>query len=205
MNGLFSLYAPGDSVFHRLPVGWKYLIMFAATFVGLLLRNPWVSLGVLAAVTLALTACGVGLRHALGLPPAVWLTAGFLLAYQIAVGAWATGVVVACNLVGALYASRILTATTPGPVLVDALVAAARPLRFVGADPERIGLAVMLMARSLPMMWDAFGQVRDAARARGRERNYFALVAPVVVRAVGYAQATGEALMARGLGERRSR
>ena len=39
------------------------------------------------------------------------------------------------------------------------------------------------------------------SRARGRERNLFALVTPVVVRAVGQAQATGAALAARGLGE----
>ena len=43
--------------------------------------------------------------------------------------------------------------------------------------------------------------VRQAAMARGREHHLFSLVTPVVVRAVGHAQATGAALAARGLGD----
>ena len=57
------------------------------------------------------------------------------------------------------------------------------------------------MVRSVPMLLDSFDQVRQAARARGQERNLMLLVAPVVVRAVGFAHATGAALAARGLGE----
>ena len=37
------------------------------------------------------------------------------------------------------------------------------------------------------------GEVRQAAMARGRERRWFSLVTPVVIRAVGHAQATGAA------------
>jgi biotin transport system permease protein len=87
------------------------------------------------------------------------------------------------------------------PVLLDAVVAAARPLRWVGLSPERFGLAVSVMLRSVPYLAGAFGDVRDAARARGLERNPMAHLTPVVVRAVGYAQATGDALAARGLGD----
>jgi len=66
---------------------------------------------------------------------------------------------------------------------------------------DLVGLAVAIMVRSVPLLLDSFEQVRQAARARGRERNLFLLVTPVVVRAVGQAQATGAALAARGLGE----
>jgi biotin transport system permease protein len=201
MNGVFSLFVPGDSPFHRLRAGWKYLIMVLATFAGLLLQNVFVSLGLLAAMLLALACCRVGLRYSWRLPWGVWLTAALLIGYQALLGQVLVGVVIAANLIAAIYAARILTMTTPGPVLIDALVSGLRWTRFVGLNPERIGLAVALMVRSLPVLLDSFNQVRDAARARGRERNYFAMVAPVVVRAVGYAQATGQAMAARGLGD----
>ena len=55
----------------------------------------------------------------------------------------------------------------------------------------------------VPFLAGAFYDVRDAARARGLERHWVARLSPVVVRAVGFAQATGEALAARGLGEGR--
>jgi len=105
------------------------------------------------------------------------------------------------NLVLALYATRLLTLTTPIPELVDGIATACRPLRLIRVDPDRIALAVAVMLRSLPHLLGAFDDVRDAMTARGLRRNPVAYVAPVVVRAVAYAHATGDALAARGLGE----
>ncbi|MDR1432082.1 MAG: energy-coupling factor transporter transmembrane protein EcfT [Propionibacteriaceae bacterium] len=202
MNGVFSLFVPGDSVFHRLGAGWKFLLMAVATFIGLGAQNVFVSSGLLALALAGSACCGVPVSRAWRLPWGLWLTAALLLGYQALLGKPLTGVVIAANLVMAIYAARILTMTTPGSALVDALVRGLGWLRAFGLDPERIGLAVALMVRSLPVLLDSFNQVRDAARARGRERSYFALVTPVVVRAVGYAQATGQALAARGLGDK---
>jgi biotin transport system permease protein len=74
-------------------------------------------------------------------------------------------------------------------------------LRRLGVDPDSIGLAVAVMMRSLPHLIGAFQEVRDAADARGIGRNPVTYIAPVVVRTVAYAHATGDALAARGLGE----
>jgi len=198
---VFSLYVPGESAFHRLGVGWKYLILLALTLPALLAGNPWVSLGLLGVALALLAACGVGLRYAWGIPPGLWLMLGFLAGYQVLVGSPVTGVVVSCNLLVAVYASRLLTMTTPGTVLIDALVVGLGPMRWLGIDPDRVGLAIAVMLRSVPVLLDSFDQVRQAARARGRERHLIGLVTPVVIRTVGHAQATGAALAARGLGE----
>lgn len=198
---LFSLYVPGSSVLHRLGVGWKYLLLLVLTLPGLLLGQPAVSVGLLLASMLLLASCRAGLRRSWGLPMAMWLLVGVLAAYHVLVGRPDLAVVVTANLVTAVYASRLLTLTTPGPVLIDALVDGLRPLRRFGLNPEQVGLAIAVMLRSVPLLLDSFDQVRQAARARGRERNLFALVTPVVVRAVGQAQATGAALAARGLGD----
>jgi biotin transport system permease protein len=198
---LFGLYIPGGSWLHRIAVGWKYLLLLALTVPVLVVAQPLPSLAGLVASLLLLATARVGLRPAWALPGALWVLLAVLAAYQVIVGRPDLAVVVTANLVTAVYASRLLTLTTPGPVLIDALVAALRPFRRLGVDPERVGLAIAIMLRSVPLLLDTFDQVRQAARARGRERNLFALVTPVVVRAVGQAQATGDALAARGLGE----
>jgi len=198
---LFSLYVPGTTVLHRLGVGWKYLLLLVLTVPPLVAGDPVVSLGSLLAGLLLLASCRTGLRHSWGLPVPLLILVAVLAAYQLLVGRPDLAVVVGVNLVSAVYASRILTLTTPGPVLIDALVAALRPLSVLGVKPDTVGLAVAIMIRSVPLLMDSFDQVRQAARARGSERNLFLLVTPVVVRAVGQAQATGAALAARGLGE----
>lgn len=198
---LFRLYVPGDTWLHRLGVGWKYLLLLALTVPVLVLALPWPSLAVLAVSALLLASTRVDARLAFALPWALWILLAILAGYQLALGRPDLAVVVSANLVTAIYASRLLTLTTPGPVLIDALVAALRPFRRLGVNPEQVGLAIAIMVRSVPMLLDTVAQVRQAARARGRDRNLFALVTPVVVRAVGQAQATGAALAARGLGE----
>lgn len=201
MTNLFGLFVPGDSPLHLLGVGWKYLLLLVLTLPGMLLAQPAPSLGLLAASMLLLASCRVGLRHSWGLPLGLWVLVAVVAGYQLLVARPDLAVVVGANLVTAVYASRLLTLTTPGPVLIDALVVGLRPFRRLGVDPELVGLAIAVMIRSVPLLLDSFDQVRQAAKARGRDRNLLALVAPVVVRAVGHAQDTGAALAARGLGE----
>lgn len=198
---LFSLYVPGDTPLHRLGIGWKYVLLLGLTLPALLVAQPLLSIAALALALLLLASCRAGLRRTWGLPAALWILVAFLAAYQLVVGRPDLAVVVSANLVTAVYASRLLTITTPGPVLIDALVGALHPFQRLGLKPELVGLAIAVMVRSVPVLLDSFDQVRQAARARGRERNLALLVTPVVIRAVGQAQATGAALAARGLGE----
>lgn len=198
---LFGLYVPGETWLHRLGVGPKFVLMVVVSLVPLVMRQPWLSGIFLALTALLVLSTGLGWRRCIGLPRGLWIMAGLLMAYQVIWGSWQDGLMLVADLVVCLYASRILTLTTPAPVLLDALVTAARPVRWVGGSPERVGLAASLMIRSIPFLFGSFGSVRAAARARGLERNLFAQLAPVVVGAVAYARATGEALIARGLGD----
>lgn len=198
---LFGLYVPGDSVFHRLGAGPKYLILLVLTLPAAILRDWRLALACLAIALGLLTACRIGLARAWRLPVLVWIVVTMLLGYHLLAETPGRGVSAAAVFLTAIYLSRLLTSTTPGGALVDALIAGMRPLRIFGVSPERTGLAIAVMLRSIPVLLDTFGQVRQAAMARGREHNWFALVTPVVIRAVGHAQATGAALAARGLGE----
>lgn len=200
-HDLFGLYVPGRSPWHRAPAGAKLLLVFGVSLATLLARDLRVSAVLLVVVVIGLVATGVPPRRSLPVPRALVVVLTLLFAGQLWWATWREGAVIVANVVLCLYASRILTLTTPAPALLDALVAGARPLRFIGVDPERVGLATALMVRSVPYLLGSFDDVRDAARARGMERHLLAQVTPVVVNAVAYAHATGEALAARGLGE----
>lgn len=199
-DALFGSYRPGQSVWHRIGVGWKYLAVLALTLPALIVQQPW-----LTAVCLALT---LGCLLSTQVPPKAALTLSWgligllavLAGFQVLIGQPALAFVVPGNVLLAVLAARLLIITTRASVLVDALVGAASRIPFV--DGERFGLAVGIMLRSIPFLVGAFYDVRDAARARGVERHWPARLTPVVVRAVGFAQATGDALAARGLGER---
>lgn len=200
-DDLFGLYIPTGSVLHRVPAGPKLAGLLVFSIVLLFGRTPPLAVGGLVVAMGVLALTGVPWKRAFAPGWLLVVTLAVLFAAQVWWGKPHEGVVLVANILACIYASRVVTFTTPAPALLDALVAASRPLRVIGVDPERVGLAVALMIRSVPYLLGSFDEVRDAARARGIERNIVAQVTPVVIGAVAYAQRTGEALAARGLGE----
>lgn len=200
-RALLGIHVPGTTPWHRMGVGRKYLAFLALTIPAVVLRDPPVVLGLLALSMLLVATTRAPLRLAWGLPAILVLLLGAVGAWHVLTGHPELAVTVVGITLLALYASRIVLITTPLPDLVDALVTAVGPLRRVGANPERLALAVAVLIRSIPHVVASFGEVRDAARARGLERNPLASITPVVIQAVVFARNTGDALAARGLGD----
>ena len=193
-------YRPGSSLVHRAPLGLKSAAVVLGSVAMLAAAHP-LATGAGALLTV-LAYAGAGLLRELLLPvrlmwPVLLVLGGFQL-WQA--GPW-TAVTVIGNILVCVLASRLLVLTVPMPRLLDGVVGLVRPLRVLGADPERFGLALALMLRSVPYLLGSTADVRDSAKARGLERNPRALAVPVVIRAVAYAQQTGDALAARGIGE----
>ena len=124
-----------------------------------------------------------------------------MAAYTIWQQGWERAVELTSDLVALVLLATVLTATTPVDEVLDAVTRLVRPLRRVGIDPERVGLAFALALRAVPTTFDLARQTGDAARARGLERDPRARLVPLVVRSVAHARATGEALDARGIGD----
>ncbi|QGQ21007.1 energy-coupling factor transporter transmembrane protein EcfT [Cellulomonas sp. JZ18] len=199
--GPLGLYHPGRTLLHRAPVGVKLLGLAAGSLAVVLVRGVVAALVGLAAVV-ALTALARVPWHRAtrGLLPVV-LTAVVLGAYQTWVGDPARGVEAAVDLLVLVLAGSLVTATTRADDLLAAVARTARPLRHVGLPPATVGLAVGLFLRTVPVLVHTVTETRDAARARGLERDPRALVVPAAVRMVGHARSTGDALAARGLGD----
>ncbi|WP_203566689.1 energy-coupling factor transporter transmembrane component T family protein [Aestuariimicrobium ganziense] len=199
---LFGQHLPTGSWVHRLGIGTKYALVLLPSLASLVVRQWWLALALVALGAGLLLASRIPARWSLRLPWYFVVMAVLVSLYGFIAVSWQAGTTTLANIIGALLVSRVLTMTTPAADLVDALVGVARPLdRFVPQASERFGLAVALMLRSIPHLVDSFGQVRQAARARGLQRRVAGLLTPVVIMAVAHAQRSGEALTARGLGD----
>jgi biotin transport system permease protein len=129
----------------------------------------------------------------------VLVTAALAGAYQWWARGWTSAVEVVADLLALVLAATVVTATTPADRLLDVLTRAARPLRHLGVSPDVVALTVALVLRTVPEIARTVHEVRDAARARGVERDPRVWLTPAVLRVVGRARDLGEALAARGI------
>lgn len=195
--GTLALYRPGTSALHRAPAGAK-LVALAAFSVAVVVVPGLVAAVIgAAAVALAAARARVPWRALRGGLVAAALVGG----YRAWAATPASGLAAGLDLLALVLAGAVLAATTPADEVLDAAVAAARPLRRLGVRPERVGLAAVLMVRAVPSLAGTTAASREAARARGVERDPRTWLTPAAIRAVARARATGEALAARGLGD----
>lgn len=198
---LIANYVPGNSLIHRIPLWLKFLVVAACGTASFLIVDWQVSLLVFAMMCGLFLLSGAGWRR---LTRAIWTVTPVLVVIGLfqwwQLGA-PTAARIVLNVLVCVVAASVLTATTPVQDLLDGVVSLAKPFQRFGADPERFALTIAVMLRSIPFIAGAFSDVRDAARARGLERNPRALILPVFITTVAYARQTGDALAARGLGE----
>jgi biotin transport system permease protein len=201
MSELLGLHRPGTTVLHRLGAGWKLLGLLVLGVLVIVLSGP------LTAAPLVLAAAAVLAWTAGGVRP-VWRALRGVLVVVVLLGAWlawAQGWERAAermaDVATLVLLATVLTTTTPIDAMLDAITRGLRPLRHVGVSSEGVALAFSLMLRGVPTTLDLARETRDAARARGLERDPRALLVPLALRTVANARATGQALHARGIGD----
>lgn len=196
-----TLHRRGTSLPYRLRPGVKLGTMLIFGIVVIALRGPWTG-----AAALVMVSCVIAWAR---IPPgALWRALRPVVAV-IAVLAliqgwqrgWQEAVALVTTTLALVLAATIVTATTPTDAMLDTIAAGLRPARRLGVNPERVALACSLMIGAIEHIASIARQTREAAKARGLERSVRAQLAPLVIRTVGHAQATGEALAARGIGD----
>ncbi|MBU2698728.1 CbiQ family ECF transporter T component [Pimelobacter sp. 30-1] len=195
-----TLYQPGRTALHRLPVGAKVLGLALFSLAIVLVRSTSASL-VFLTVTLILAALArVRLRTLARAARGVVLLALFVAAFQWWWYGASKAVESFVDLVALALAAVVVTATTSLNAMLDAIVRWLWPARRL-VDPERVALAVALAIGTLPGTIALALETRDAARARGLGRHPRAYLSPFVIRVVARALETGDALHARGIGD----
>lgn len=196
---LLGIHRPGTTLLHRLSAGAKLLGLMAVAVVVVVVRGP-VSAGGFVALALGLAAwSGMGLRGTLRALRGILVVAAVLAAYLTWQQGWERAAESVLDLVALVLAATVLTVTTPIDQVLDAITRALGPLRRLGVDPETVALAFSLMIRAVPTTLEIAHETRDAALARGLQRDPRARLTPMVIRVVAHARSTGEALHARGI------
>ncbi|WP_394552467.1 energy-coupling factor transporter transmembrane component T family protein [Agromyces sp. MMS24-JH15] len=198
---MIGAYVPGRSPIHALPAGAK-LAGLAASVVVVAMLPGWPALLVADGVVLLLFAVAriparVAVRQ---LVPLAWI---LLLAAPLnwLVSGWESALTMSLRVSAFVLLASLVSLTTPVAAMLDAMQRALGPIgRATGGrvDPDRVGLAIAMAIRALPIMAEIVREVVDARRARGVEHSLRAIAVPVVVRALRTADAMGEALIARG-------
>lgn len=198
---LLGLHRPGSTWLHRLPASAKLLGLLLSGVAVMAVRGPVSGVAFLAAGLLLVLWAGSGPRTLLRTLRGLLVVAGLLAAYSTWQHGWERAVETVADLLALVLLATVLTVTTPVDAVLDAVTRGITPLRRLGVDPGRVALAFALMIRAVPTTLDLAHQTRDAARARGLERDPRARLVPLVIRSVAHARATGEALDARGIGD----
>ncbi len=200
-TSLLGAYRPGATVLHRLPAGVKLLGLVVASLVVTVVGGWRSAVAALVASLVLVVVSRMPVRTALralrGLLVVMVLLGGWLT-WQ---SGWPRAVETVGDLVALVVLATVVTTTTPVDAMLDTLTRVLGPLRPLGVDPERVALAFSLVLRTIPLTIALAEETRDAARARGLERDPRARLTPFAIRVVADAQATGEALHARGVGD----
>ena len=201
MSTLIGIHRPGRTLLHRAPAGAELLALLVAGVVVVVVRGP-VSALVAVAVALTLAAyAGLRLRETARTLRGLLVVIVALGAFQAWQNGWPRAIESVGDLVALVVLATVVTVTTPVDEILDALTRALAPLRPLGVDPARAALTFSLAIRAIPTTIAIAQQTRDAALARGLERDPRARLVPLVIRVVSHARATGDALHARGIGD----
>ena len=194
---MIGIVHPGNSLVHRAPALAKLALLAASvTIIALIPSLGWLGAAggaVVALFALARVPFAVGWRQVV---PVVWLLA-IAVPLQVVFGGWEAAGVMALRVLLAVALAALYTLTTPVSATLDAVTTLLRPFgRWIDAD--RVGLALALTIRCVPLLAELVREVLEARRARGAEGSLLALAVPVIVRALRTADHLGEALAARG-------
>jgi len=198
-----ALYVPRTSPVHRAPAGAKLLVLTALGALLFAVPTLPVAGAALVAVLLAGTVVArlpVALLARQARAVAVWIVA--IVVFQALVTDVLTGVETALRLLALVLAAAVVTATTRVTAMVAVVERVCAPLRQVGVRPARIGLALAMTLRFIPLVAERADRVREAQAARGGSvrglRGTATMVVPLLVQVLQLAHTVSEALDARG-------
>lgn len=195
---MLDLYSPGTSPLHRLSPGPKMLVLMIGATALFLNESLPITVGALCAVLLLYPVAQLTLNQAWQqIRPLLWIFALFF-----ALQWWFSGIGLAAYVVLRLAAlillASLVTLTTRSSDMIETMTWALGFLRPLGVNPAKVGLAISLALRFIPVLAQIAQEVREAQKARGLERSVLAVAMPVAIRTIKMADDISDAIESRG-------
>ena len=195
---MLSVFVPGNSVVHRAYT-WIKLGLVCVCGTAVMFISSSLILGISLAVV-------VGLYLVARIPiKVIWRLSRMvvILVAIIAAGQWLftsgqLAVLVSLRILILVAAANLLTLTTPMSEIIATIERVLSPFAQLGFRPERLGIAIALALRFIPVLVEQGTHIRQAQAARGA-RSRFTYLVPLIIRTLRMADAVGEALVVRGL------
>lgn len=195
---MFSLYVPGRSPIHRLPAGIKLAGLAAGSSMLFVFPGIPVHAAELLAVLALFQVAGLPWKEVFDQlrPALVFLVPIFL--FHVFLTDWVLGLETVLRILTLLLLAVIVTLTTRLSDMIDVLERIMRPMRFAGINPSKVGMMLSMVIRLIPLMMREAGEILEAQRARGLDRNAIALLVPLLIKALKMADDLSDAMDARG-------
>ena len=194
---MFSLYVPGRSLVHRLPAGAKLLALAAGSSILFIVTGIPVHAAELVAVLVLFQVAGLPWREVFDqLRPALVFLVPIFLFHAFVTG-WALGLETVLRILVLLLLAVMVTLTTRLSDMIDVLERIMNPLRLVGINPAKVSMMLSMVIRLIPLMMREAGEILEAQRARGLDRNAIALLVPLLIKALKMADDLSDAMDAR--------
>ena len=129
--------------------------------------------------------------------PLVWIYALFF-AVQWSFSGLELAAYVVLRLATLILLASLVTLTTRSSDMIDTMTSALRFLKPFGVNPAKVGLAISLALRFIPVLAQITQEVREAQKARGLEKSVIAVAMPVAIRTIKMADDISVAIESRG-------
>ncbi|MBN9673026.1 energy-coupling factor transporter transmembrane component T family protein [Roseibium aggregatum] len=195
---MIPVYLPLDSWAHRVPAGFKLVILALSSVLLFQVVSVWVAAGAFLTVLLAYASLGRAGLEQLRLLKALKLFAAVLLIVNWYNGAVMDGVFAVLRLLTMVLAANFVSVTTRMDDMLAAIGPVFVPFRWIGLSERKPALGVTLVLRFVPCLLQVFGALREAYRARTGKSSSWRLIGPLGIQSLRMSDHVAEALAARG-------
>lgn len=193
-----GLFHPGRSWLHRLSAGAKLsalLVISLALFATPWQIVAWLSVPLAFAVYLS---TGVPIRRLLAELRGPVTLLLIILSFHWLFDTLAEGMLAVARFATLILLASAVTLTTPVSEMAELVEWLLTPLKPLGVDPAKVGLAIALAIRFIPLIAEESRHIREAQAARGLAKHPLALFVPLIIRTLKAADDLADAIEARG-------
>lgn len=194
---MISVYLSTQTWLHRVPAAPKLILLLLVSLLVMPVRDwRWLVAGAGLLVICYASLGRPGRNRLLGLKALLPIVIG-LGAFQGLVMDWNLAALSVARFVVMIMLADLITVTTPLQEMLAVLMPVLRPLRIFGLDHTRLGLAVALVIRFIPLLIRQWQAQREAFIARSQRRPGMGLLIPFVAQALRRTDQIAESITAR--------